>query len=263
VDIDYADGSLLAFWYDSWIVLVGFGVALLLAVIVLARASWNQGGLVLKTVMVVAVLAVLPLTLIRVGLKLAITNFEAPGYLSLAGTAVALVVGISYMLRDWRRLRQPATDGGFEPTTPTQDLTQQTGVGGTLSGAETIMGGRAAVPGTETQTVAPAAWLHFTSGSMAGQSIPLQPDVTSIGRADDNDLVIEDETVSRLHAQITIAPRHRDVHEDQVGLKLTSAGYGLVPVARLTHNIQTPRTEQTCESGSEEGVVIDKKNPHS
>ena len=59
------------------------------------------------------------------------------------------------------------------------------------------------MPGAETQTVAPAAWLHFTSGSMAGQSIPLQPDVTSIGRADDNDLVIEDETVSRLHARIS------------------------------------------------------------
>ena len=111
MDIDYADGSLLAFWYDSWIVLVGFGVALMLAVIVLARASWNQGGLVLKTVMVVAVLAVLPLTLIRVGLKLAL-NRPSPRSCSSS---------------KWRKFRIVVSSGrGPDSLRPTNRLTDST-----------------------------------------------------------------------------------------------------------------------------------------
>jgi pSer/pThr/pTyr-binding forkhead associated (FHA) protein len=38
---------------------------------------------------------------------------------------------------------------------------------------------------------------------MAGQSIPLKSDATSIGRGDDNDIVIDDATVSRRHALIS------------------------------------------------------------
>ena len=51
-------------------------------------------------------------------------------------------------------------------------------------------------------TQAPTAWLHFKSGPMTGHTMPLESGVTSLGRAEDNDVVIDDATVSRRHAQI-------------------------------------------------------------
>ena len=59
------------------------------------------------------------------------------------------------------------------------------------------------VDGDGTLTQAPTAWLNFRTGSMAGQSIPLRPGVTSIGRAENNDIVMEDTTISRRHARIS------------------------------------------------------------
>ena len=49
----------------------------------------------------------------------------------------------------------------------------------------------------------PTAWVHFSSGSMAGQTIPLDPSGTSLGRGADNDIVLDDTTVSRRHASIS------------------------------------------------------------
>ena len=75
MDTGYAEGSFLAFWYGSWIVLVGFVVALVLALMVAVRLEWKSGAVmpnsVLMLVMVLAVLAGLPLTMIRLSIDLA------------------------------------------------------------------------------------------------------------------------------------------------------------------------------------------------
>ena len=102
MDTGYAEGSFLAFWYGSWIVLVGFVVALVLALMVAVRLEWKSGAVmpnsVLMLVMVLAVLAGLPLTMIRLSIDLAVTNYDPVGYISILGTAVALVVGVTFMV---------------------------------------------------------------------------------------------------------------------------------------------------------------------
>ena len=49
----------------------------------------------------------------------------------------------------------------------------------------------------------PPAWLVFQTGPNAGQTIPLAGTETTIGRGSDNDVVVDDEGVSRQHAAIT------------------------------------------------------------
>ena len=48
----------------------------------------------------------------------------------------------------------------------------------------------------------PAAWLLFQSGYRAGESVQLDAPSVSIGRSTENDLVIEDAAMSRIHARI-------------------------------------------------------------
>ncbi len=215
MDVNF-DVGILRFWYDTWLVLAGFAVALVLAVLVVASSRWSGPGLLLNTVMVLAVLAGLPMTMTRLAIDTGITDYDPVGFMSLIGSVIALVVGLVYLQRQafWERMpslgglrRSPAETGGL-PGGPTD------AEGASVTSAETMadappsatsaatmlggQGGPSEVPAAE----APTAWLHFKSGPRAGQSIPLEPGVTSLGRGVENTVVIEDVAVSRNHASI-------------------------------------------------------------
>jgi len=199
MEINYAEGTVLAFWYDTWLVLVGFVVALALAIMVMTRGSWRGTGLAINSVMVLAVLAGLPLTMLRIGIDIAVTNYDAVGYISLVGAAVALVVGLPYLGAQVFGQRVAPAEGvsEIESITPEQGVTVQ------LGGQQTAAEGVSTVVGGQAMAGAPTAFLHFKSGPRAGQSIPLGAGTISIGRGPDNDVVMDDPTVSRQHARIT------------------------------------------------------------
>lgn len=55
----------------------------------------------------------------------------------------------------------------------------------------------------ETKSVAPTlAWLIIKEGKRIGKEFRLQPDITSIGQDAGNDIVLDDEAVSRQHAKV-------------------------------------------------------------
>ena len=114
MDVGYNEGSFLAFWYDSWIVLVAFVVAVVLAVMVAVRLDWRSEAVRLNStlmlVMVLAVLAGLPLTMTRLSIDLAITNYDTVGVISILGTVVALVVGVTFIVRQNLRNREFAVE---------------------------------------------------------------------------------------------------------------------------------------------------------
>lgn len=203
MDINYPDGSVLAVWYDAYLVLIGFFVALVLAVLVLARGSWRGTGLLINTIIVLAVLAGLPLTMLRVGIDIAISNHDIVGYISILGAIVALALSAPYLARqflgDRVALAGDVTD--VEPIAPGQGVTMQ-GEGATIAGA-----------GAGAPTQAPMAFLHFKTGPRAGQSIPLGGGTISIGRGADNEVVMDDPTVSRHHARIIFEGGHYFVED--------------------------------------------------
>ena len=112
--------SVLAFWYDSWLVLAGYAAALVLTILTVVSSKWNGPGLLLNIAMILAVLAGLPLTMVRVGFDLAVGNYDTIGYMNILGSLVAVMAGLAYLqgqaigvrLRQVRGVNQPLE--GFE-----------------------------------------------------------------------------------------------------------------------------------------------------
>ena len=210
--VDYADGSFLAFWYDSWLAVIGTGIALVLTVLVLANGDWKPSGLTIKTVLVLAVIAGIPLVMVRLGIRLAVDTHDPIGYISFVGTIVALAVGLPVVYKQFLAQRQASAVEFGEAGAPEFGMTGDfsPGEAGLATGA---FGSETPVPGSGTATIAgglgqtqsysPTGWLHFKSGPNAGQSMPLSAETMSMGRGEENDIVIDDATVSRRHAAIT------------------------------------------------------------
>ena len=195
---DYIDGTFLAFWYDTWIVLVGFAAAVVLAILVVTARKWSGPSLVLTILVVLAVLAALPLALVRIGLNLAVSNYDALGAISVAGTAIALIAGAVFLLVRRYQERPTVLPAAGEPSvTPIPDLAAEpeTDAADELDSATaTLMAQPDVTPLADEPVSAPSptAWVHFSSGSMAGQTIPLDPSGTSLGRGEDNDIVLDE-----------------------------------------------------------------------
>ena len=211
MDLDFGN-TLLQTWYDGWIVVLGFVVSIVLAVLVVSRANWQTNGLLIKTAMVVTTLVVMPLALAKIGLEIGLDedNPDPIGYITLLAFIASVAVGASYLYLTYRQERQGAEPAYQEIVTPEDgtplppaddDATRTLTAGGTLVESPPI--GGVTDPGAIAPTQAPAAWVHFKSGPRAGQSIPLNPGVTSIGRGAENDVVVDDAAVSREHATIS------------------------------------------------------------
>ena len=206
---DYVDGTFLAFWYNTWIVLLGFIVAVVLAVLVVTARQWNGLNLVLTILVVLGVLGALTLALIRIGLDINVDDYDTVGGISVAGTALAVVASTVFLLM--RRYQERPTIGpdAVEPSvTPIDEFAAVPGtdtIDDFESGTATLMAEPDATPTPDQPASAPSptAWVHFSSGSMAGQTIPLDPTGTSLGRGAENDIVLDDATVSRRHASIS------------------------------------------------------------
>ncbi|MFC1935847.1 FHA domain-containing protein [Chloroflexota bacterium] len=210
------DNSLLTFWYDSWLVILGFAAALVVAVLVAFRTSWRTtGDLLLKSILGVALLVALPVIIRKLTPGAAVTADTLTtvyGWLSIVGVAAALAVGVSYLVVTAVRAGRWAeaepegivTPAEGVPLMPeAEEFTRTLGSEAAVApgmGAADITGAGVAPAAAPTQ--APAAWLVFKSGPRTGQSIPLDPEATRIGRGSDNDLVVDDPAVSRRHATI-------------------------------------------------------------
>lgn len=211
MDLDFGN-TVLPTWYDGWIVVLGFVVSIVLAVLVVSRANWQTNGLLIKTAMVVSALVVMPLALAKIGLEVGIDedNPDAIGYITLLAFIASVAIGASYLYLTYRQERQGTEPAYQEVVTPEDgtplppvddDATRTLTAGGTIVESPTI--GGVTDPGGMAPTQAPAAWVHFKSGPRAGQSIPLNPGVTSIGRGAENDVAVDDAAVSREHATIS------------------------------------------------------------
>ena len=98
METNFEQGTLLWYWFEEWLVVVGFVVALLLAVLVVAKSGWAKGDRQINAIMLVAVLAALPLTLMRLGIDIGMLSDSTAGFTSLAGVVGSLVVGLPYLV---------------------------------------------------------------------------------------------------------------------------------------------------------------------
>ena len=142
MDLDFGN-TVLPTWYDGWIVVLGFVVSIVLAVLVVSRANWQTNGLLIKTAMVVTALVVMPLALAKIGLEIGIDedNPDPIGYITLLAFIASVAVGASYLYLTYRQERQGAEPAYQEIVTPEDgtplppaddDATRTLTAGGTL-----------------------------------------------------------------------------------------------------------------------------------
>lgn len=235
----FENGTVLWYWYEMWIVAAALGLAGLLTARLLVQTPWTGAVPVFaKALAVLGLAPVLTVVLDRVGVYTAVREAETFGYVSIAGAAVAVVLGLlTPMLRGGST--SDAAENADNSPSPSGTLTPETGLTadtaamtapvppgdtGTLTAmgpgatvgqvpagdaatqavgraGATQMGGAAA-----TQAVGgaqPAARLVVRGGKEAGKSFPLSEAVTTIGRSSDNAIVLSDSAVSRHHARLT------------------------------------------------------------
>ena len=239
--MNYTEGTALYYWFENWLVVIGFAVSLALALWIASVTGWRIGGLLMKTLMAAAVLAALPLTLLRVGMDISVSDDLTVGYLSMGGVLGSLVLGPLYFLgrllgRIMGREKPREPETGYGSTAPqgtavtgitsegeTQAVAGQEAAGATQdASAATEATATAGYPGAgeptatmgvsgegETMQVAegvtqPRAWLVVQSGAGAGSTLDLKAGDTTLGRSRENDYPIDDPTVSRQHAQIRL-----------------------------------------------------------
>jgi pSer/pThr/pTyr-binding forkhead associated (FHA) protein len=217
----FENGNLAWFWYELWLAGIAGGFAL--AMVIHARVKISAGfyRLPLQILLAIGFIGTLPLALERLGINLG-GKEEVLAVLSFIGASGAAIYGVFAMravrlvkwvnkriaerqaaaaeVRASRAAGSPgaATGGasgrGATSVAAASSISRNTGAGNT--GAENT--------GNPGNTGGTSAWLHFRSGPASGQSLPLSPGVTRMGRDNSNDVVIDDPNVSRMHAEIEL-----------------------------------------------------------
>ena len=192
--INFAEGTPFWYWYFNGGALAGFGVTVLLASMTMALGNWRAGGIALKTILCAAVVTVMPLGLASMGLRIAITNPPLVAYLSMGGTAVALVFGLTYLIgrtfsKGSNRTPVSMAAPAFNGAKAVSDVTQ--------------VRDPKSVKGQETFAGNGQAGLTIGVGAGNAYNVSGNADTAYIGRASANDIVIEDPSVSRKHARVT------------------------------------------------------------
>ncbi|MCZ6789846.1 MAG: hypothetical protein O7D33_07940 [Chloroflexi bacterium] len=109
MELSYEQGTLLWYWFEYWLVAVGFVSTVLLMVLVVVRSDRSVRDALPTVLMLVAVLAVLPLALMRLGVEITVVSDYTVGYLSLFGAVGSMIVGIPRLMgmgsltdREWK-----------------------------------------------------------------------------------------------------------------------------------------------------------------
>jgi len=187
-----ADGSFIRVWYDWWMPVVGFGLALTLAIVVMGRSGARRVGLVAKSIAVMVALAALPLAIERLGMSLALADYNTVAYMNVIGSITAVVFGLPFLIAKEKEEQHR------------RSMVSQYPAPHTMAGADPSPSPKVSDEhAPSTQVAGPC--LSIIKGSAEGQTIQLGHGVSgiSLGRSADNDVVVDDPLVSRHHARIS------------------------------------------------------------
>ncbi|MQF69152.1 FHA domain-containing protein [SAR202 cluster bacterium AD-804-J14_MRT_500m] len=185
-------GNFVEFWHNSWLALAAFGATWFLAAVVIARSGFSSLGISIKALSVLSIIATLPLAINRLGMETGLTDYSTVSYISMGGTVIALVISVPYLFK--KRQQTPNN-------VQMQSAVDRSGVADSGMYSESTPLPESPV----TINKSGSATLVINSKNMKDQSVALAASsaVTIVGRSTDNDVVIDDLSVSRQHARIT------------------------------------------------------------
>jgi pSer/pThr/pTyr-binding forkhead associated (FHA) protein len=183
------DGTLAGYWNDSLLPLGGFCIATLAVLIMLGRTATGMVRLCLRTLGVLTLLATIPLAMDKAGIGISIANRETVVFLSITGSTIALAALVIALTLP-RRLAKAF---------PITEMYSQKG-NIPVKESDPITIHSSAIPSS-----VPQAALTIVSGN-AVKNVTNElgnASVLSIGRSQDNDIIIDEPTVSRRHATVS------------------------------------------------------------
>jgi pSer/pThr/pTyr-binding forkhead associated (FHA) protein len=191
--IEYlTQGSLVEFWYNSWLALAAFGATWFLAAVVIARSGLTSLGMSIKAVSVLSIIATLPLAISRLGMETGLTDYSTVSYLSMGGAVIALVISVPYICKNRQQTPNNVQVKSEVDRSRISDL-------GIYSESTPFTGSQVDINKNR------AATLVINSKNMKDQRVAVAASraATIVGRSTDNDVVIDDPSVSRKHVRIT------------------------------------------------------------
>lgn len=234
-EVGFTEGTFFGNYYVWSTPIVVAAVAVIAMVAVFMTSDRRPYGTAIRALAILSFLGTLPLGLTRIGIDF---NADAEGMavISILGVIGAGLASVfHFLLRGMMSRGSAAPAATSEPASeemvetdatmvddleeaPTEELVpvegeetmaEEPGPGEEAAAGQTF---DEAAPGSTIveersdaaeEMAPPPAWLVFKSGANAGQTIPIAGAVTTIGRAPENDVVIEDTSVSRKHAEIS------------------------------------------------------------
>ena len=191
--LELSQGTFLWNWATSWAPLHGMAISMIAATLAIVMTRWTPIRGCVKSVILAGMLATIPLGLANMGIVIPVNNDHVVALLSFIGTVLSVGVAVPYIF--YHTLR--AASGKHSKY-----------IGETVNFT---------TPGVTNATNAPWCFdtdqavnepagmntLDFTSGPKAGETVNFGAKTISRGRSEDNDIVVDDPTVSRHHARIT------------------------------------------------------------
>ncbi len=214
----YENGEILKYWSIPALLIVS-----VLTVMAIARSTWKEWQPAIIAIMCLGVLAILNDASTVV---LGYTTVDSEVLTILAAISFPINVILAWLVLDTRRF---ASLGGTTPEmtvapstpvyTPQPDsatatvsppgVTSAPDEGATIAGSPDSTVAAAVLEPSQTIAMQPSvassmAWLVVTKGPSEGKSLQLKEGVNTIGRSLENDLQIDDASVSRSHAMVIV-----------------------------------------------------------
>jgi pSer/pThr/pTyr-binding forkhead associated (FHA) protein len=193
--LEFTQGTFIWQWFHSWAGLNAMTISLIVAALVVGLTRFTPVSTCIKALVGGGTVATLPLGLSKMGIAFPVYDPQLTAYLSFFGAVAVVGLGVPYLFSQILRSTSGKNStytgltGQFDnPVAATAGASANGGMGQTRD-----FGGDA--PNQNT--------LNFQSGPKAGDTINIGPKTMTVGRSPDNDIVIDDPTVSRQHARIT------------------------------------------------------------
>ena len=182
---EFSDGSFLWSWFHSWAGVNAMAISLIVATLAFGLTKWSPYRGIIKMAITAGAVATIPLGFDKMGIDLTpvvyipMSNDQVATYLSFFGSVLAVSVGVPYLFHQVFR----AASGK---------------VTGYLGNASMYRQPQPAPAGAG----AAGQTMSFQTGPRTGETVEMGRETISIGRSPDNDIVIDDPTVSRKHARL-------------------------------------------------------------
>ena len=248
--LDLSAGTFLWHWTNSWAPLNAMSLALVAATLVVFMTKWTPGSSLIKIIVTAGVLASMPLGLAKMGILIPFGNDQVFTYLNFFGTVLTIAISVPYLFHHVLKGKS-SKDSVYQG---------QSGIVSqpVLAAAGAVISERADRTGNLDRGHLGQNTLKFQAGPKAGDTIGIGHRTYSVGRSPDNDIVIDDATVSRHHAQITFDDNNFYIEDlnSTAGTRINGRKVAIAPMGRNTV-IKLGNTE-VCFNGKED---LEKKSP--